>query len=351
LKPGPLECGFDYFFGVPHIGQLPHFFIKNHDVVGLSSDDPIHITRDGAPEWELDYIQRPRTYNPILGVTGGEGTRYTHEDVSIRLADEAVSWLEQQHNDKPFLLYFAPRNVHAPIRPNGRFKGSSIGAYGDYISELDWSVGRILDTIDQMKLTSNTIVIFTSDNGAVQLGHVPAQTVDYQGHKANGPLRGQKTEIYEGGHRIPFIARWPSVVQPGSESNQLIALTDMLATFSDLFGDPLPDDAGEDSFSFLHALLGTESTGEVRENIVHDSHQVQYAVRQGPWKLLLCQGGGGLGWKPENMNLTEPVGQLYNMDEDLGETVNRYNDKPGTVQELTALLERLRQDGRSRSRR
>lgn len=347
LNPGPLEVGFDYFFGIPHVGQYPHIFIENHQVVGLRPDSPLQLVLDERTVNRSSYRQR-LDLTPRHTFTGGEGTSYKHEDLAVALTDKAVAWLEAKPKE-PFFLYFAQRNVHAPLRPNPRFQGqSAIGVYGDFILELDWAAGRILDTLESTGYAGNTLVVFSSDNGAVQMGHRPAEIVDYSGHKANGPLRGQKTEVYEGGHRVPLLARWPGKVEAGATSDQLVALTDMLATAAELLNRSLPDNAGEDSFSFLPALLGRAPAGEVRDTIVHDSNRGQFAIRQGPWKLLLCQGGGGIGWEPVGYDPLKPRGQLYNLERDPGEANNLYVSQRERVGELTALLEQIQMSGRSR---
>lgn len=348
LAPGPLEVGFDYFFGIPHVGQFPHVFIENHRVVGLQADDPLEIVIDPRFHDRDSYLERMNA-TPAHQFKGGRSARYRHEDLAVTLTEKAVAWIEEQQHE-PFFLYFAQRNVHAPLKPNPRFQGSSeIGVYGEFINELDWSVGQILQTLDRRDLAENTLLILSSDNGAVQMGHKPADIVDYQGHKANGPWRGQKTEVYEGGHRVPLIVRWPDRVHAGSTSNQLVALTDLLATTADLLGQKLPDDAGEDSFSFLHALRQGKPTGGVREVIVHDSNQGAMAIRQGPWKLITIQGGGGIGWNADSNIPAEPPGQLYNLALDPAERNNLYEEHPEIVARLTSLLQSIRQSGRSRT--
>jgi arylsulfatase A-like enzyme len=289
----------------------------------------------------------------------------------------------EQHRAEPFFLYFAHRNIHAPLKPNPRFKGTSeIGVYGDFIHELDWSIGEVLGTLDRLGLTENTLVFFSSDNGGVK-AYQRIDHAEIAGHRINGPLRGQKTEVYEGGHREPFLARWPGHIKAGSESRQLIALTDMVATFADLQGVPLPHDAAEDSLSFVPVLLGAPAAAGARASLVNDSMMGLYSIREGPWKLIVGQGGGGsytqerstaadqkksaqasrpafdtddegAGVNPKDAaagshpNPAEPPGQLYNLDDDLGEAKNLYNDKPEIVARLTALLEKIRNDGRSR---
>jgi arylsulfatase A-like enzyme len=350
LKPGPLEVGFDYFFGVPHVGQIPHVFIENHGVVNLDASDPVRILADRRPGWDTDYLHRARTENPDLGVSGGKQATYQHEELAIKLTEKAVAWIAQQKKERPFFLHFCPRNVHAPIAPARRFRNTSqCGPYGDFIHEFDWSVGEILGVLDQHGFTSNTIVILSSDNGAINEGYRPGPKAEYQGHLANGPLRGQKTEIYEGGHRVPFLVRWPGFVAPASRSDQLVANTDLLATTAELLRQRLADDAGEDSFSFLPALLKQKPTQALRDTIVDDSWKGQYAIREGNWKLLLCQGGGGLGWKPE-VDATQPAGQLFNLADDLNENRNLYKEHPDIVNRLSTLFDQIRRDHRSRPR-
>ena len=350
LRPGPLEVGFDHFFGIPHVGQRPHVYIRDHDVVGRKPDDRIKVILDKDERYRLPYTERPREgHTPAHRFEGTEGFSYSHEDLATRLTQEAVGWLERQTADRPFFLYFAHRNVHTPIRPNPRFRGTSeIGAYGDFIHELDWCVGQILDTLDRQGLRGNTIVFFSSDNGAVARGYRPADFVDYEGHRANGPWRGQKTEIYEGGHRVPFLVRWPGKIKPERTSSQLVATTDMLATVAELLGDTLPAGAGEDSFSFLPVLLDRTARRPVRDCLVNDSYTGEMSIRQGPWKLILAQHGGGIGSKNRQDYPALPPGQLFNLDRDPTESRNLYADYPGKVEQLTGLLQRTRESGRSR---
>lgn len=350
LKPGPLEVGFDHFFGIPHVGQLPHVYIRDHEIVGRTSDDHIKLILDKKKGYRLPYTERPREgHTPWHKFEGTEGFSYSHEDLAIRLTNEAVSWLEGQTADKPFFLYFAHRNVHGPIRPNRRFRGTSeIGAYGDFIHELDWSVGKILDALDRKGLSDNTIVFFSSDNGAVSRGYKPADFVDYDGHRANGPWRGQKTEIYEGGHRVPFLVRWPGKIAAQSKSNQLVATTDMLATTAELMGESLPAGAGQDSFSFLPALLNRPAKNSMRNIIVNDSYTGEMSIRQGPWKLILAQHGGGIGGTNKKNDPDLPPGQLFNLDSDPTELKNLYTTYPDKVEHLMGLLKQIKKSGKSR---
>ena len=356
IDPGPCEVGFDYFYGVPAVGQEPKIYIENHEVVGLEPDDPIEIALDPDPAYLMEYYQRPRTRNPRIKMNGGKGAEFQFNDLAVHLTGKAQQYI-QDHSagEKPFFLYFAQRNVHSPLIPHPRFENTSeIGVYGDFINELDWSVGEILKTLEQQNILDNTLIIFSSDNGATEM-HTPVTHVDYNGHKSNGPLRGQKSEVFEGGHRIPLLARWPGHVAAGSTSDQLIALTDMLATFAGLVGVELPDDAGQDSFDMLPVLLGQDGARQIRPHCVHDSMQRHlFAMRSGEWKLILGQGGGGIGsgWgtKPgiEHFTAADPAFQLYNLVDDLAETRNVFAKYPDVARKLTATLESIRREGRSR---
>jgi arylsulfatase A-like enzyme len=344
IAPGPLEVGFDYYYGIPHVGQQPHVIIENHHIVGLTPESPLRLHRDERWIAKTSYLER-YGYPPRHHFTGGKGALYDHRDLALRLTERAEAWIREQADD-PFFLYFAHRNTHGPIIPNERIRGrSGIGAYGDFVLELDWSVGRILDTLDELGLTDDTLVLFSSDNGAV-VRSLP-------GHHVNGELRGQKTEAYEGGQRVPLLARWPGQIEAASRSDALVALTDMLATFSDLLESPLPDGAGPDSFSFLGALLDREQSSAARASLVHNSYRGGFGIRQGDWKLLMFQGGGGRpvgggGWNPFDYDRTIPYGQLYNLSEDLGEQINLYTDEPEQVAAMMRLLRKIRSSGSSR---
>jgi len=349
LRPGPCEVGFDYFWGIPHVGQLPHVIIENHRVLGLTPDDPIRMLPDKRPGFEKDYIERPRLgLATALGVEGGRAARYEHEELAIMMTERAVKWIDEQSDDQPFFLYFAHRNIHGPIRPNKRFRGkSSIGAYGDFLLELDWSVGELLNALDRKGLADNTLVIFSSDNGAIQIYREVVKSATIGGHKLNGPLRGQKTDVYEGGTRVPLLARWPGRIRAGSHSRALVALTDLLATFADFFGVDLPADTGEDSFSFLGALLDRRPRQVVREALVNDSFWNTFAIRRNDWKLILSQTSGGVTSEKIPYDPDKPPGQLYHLGRDLSESVNEYSKHPKIIASLTELLKTYQQSGRS----
>lgn len=224
---------------------------------------------------------------------------------------------------------------------------------------MDWSVGEILDALDRKGLSENTIVFLSSDNGGV-LDYRPSKIIEINGHRINGPFFGQKTEAYEGGIHVPLLVRWPGVIQPQTNSKAIVALTDVFATAAELMGQPLAWNAGEDSFSFLHELTGNEPKQPVRENVVVDATGGLFAIREGRWKLIAGQGGGStrvnyeinVRMVPHQWNYKEepdnPPGQLYNLEEDSGETNNLYYSRPEIVVRLRAKLRDIQYGGRSR---
>ncbi len=348
LKPGPLEAGFDYYFGIPIVNSYPPYvFVENHRVVGLDPSDPIG-----------------RMESRYLGeMQGGKAARWNDNELATTLTAKTIALLERLANqDQPLFLYYAPHQPHRPFTPNARFKGASqYGVYGDFIEELDWSVGEVLGTLDRLELAENTLVIFTSDNGglvdpassAAQRGAgygdgadaPPAPDVN---HQANGPIfRGGKGDIWEGGHRIPFLARWPEGIGPGTRSAETISLTDMLATFAALAGQELTNDAGPDSFNVLPALLGGELDDSMRHPRVMQSGGISgmLSIREGPWKLIDGQGGGG--YRDGKAEPGEPP-QLYNLSQDLAEETDVYAQHPDLAKRLRQLLHTIKAEGRSR---
>jgi arylsulfatase A len=247
---------------------------------------------------------------------------------------------------QPFFLYWALNSPHTPIMPSAAWKGKSpLGAYGDFVMQTDAAVGEVLAAIDAGDLADSTLVIFTSDNGCSPAAGTPA--LEKKGHFASAQFRGYKSDIWDGGHRIPFIARWPGVVKPGSSCRQLVCLTDLMATCADLLGAKLPDDAGEDSVSLLPLLRGEDRP--VREAAVHHSIQGAFSIRQGAWKLELCPGSGGWGRPKDGEARKEglPAVQLYDLAADIGERNNVQLEHPDVVARLTALLEKYMAEGRS----
>ena len=348
LKPGPLELGFGYYFGIPVVSSHPPFvYVENHRVVGLDPADPI-VFGGQAPT-------RPYPEKRLNGISGGKAAHdlYKDEELGTTLTEKAVQWL-RQHRAEPFFLYFATPHIHHPFTPHPRFRGTSeCGLYGDYIHELDWMVGQVLDVLDELKQTENTLVIFTSDNGGML--NLGGKTAWQAGHRLNGDLLGFKFGAWEGGHRIPFIARWPGRIAPGTRSDQLIANVDMLATWAALVGYERKAGEGIDSVNVLPALLGNPEK-PVRDHVVLAPLSPRnLALRSGRWLYVQGQGSGGYdnGLKEiaftqqRNSDITSdgkikpdaPPVQLYDLETDPLESTNVCRQHPDVVQAMQSLLE------------
>lgn len=338
IAPGPLEVGFDYYFGLPIVnGSQPKVFLENHRVVGLDPHDPIKLVTAYSPSGRLQFE-----------AVGGKAARFDPAEIDGRNVEKAVGWIEKVAKDKrPFFLYLALTNPHGPFAPGPRFKGTSeVGPYGDAMHELDWRVGEIMACLDRLGLSAETLLIFASDNGSGMGSYQPGvdHSLDLKGHRPNAPWRGQKTEVYEGGQRVPFLARWPGRIAAGTENGALIALTDMFATACELVGRKVPAGGAEDSFSFLWSLLNTQPRQPVRRSLVTDSMLGLFAIQEGDWKLIEGPGGGGYFPRgPEwSENTSTESGQLYNLADDPGERRNLYLERPDKVAHLKAALMRIK---------
>ena len=262
-------------------------------------------------------------------------------DVLPTLTHKAVETIARHAAaKKPFFLYLALASPHTPIVPSNDWVGKSgLGKYGDFVMQTDWALGQVMDALDQGGIAGNTLLIFTSDNGCSPAAGVA--NLEKQGHFPSADLRGYKADIWDGGHRIPFIARWPGTTPPGGTCSHLTCLTDLLATCAGILGAKLPDAAGEDSVSILPLLQGQNQA--VREAVVHHSIGGMFALRQADKKLILGAGSGG--WS-KNDGDKGPV-QLYDMTRDLGERQNRQADDTALVERMTQLMEKYLADGRS----
>jgi len=346
IRPGPLEVGFDYAFILPATGdRVPCVYVENRRVVGLDPKDPIacdYSVARGAPESFVLGVPR------IGKMTGGKAALWNDENMAATFAAKAAAFIEQ-HRERPFFLYFCTHDIHVPRVPNARFKGTSqAGVRGDTIHSLDWTVGEVLAALDRLKLADNTLVIFSSDNGGVLDPNGPdvehGGTVETNnGHLFNGPLSGTKGGLIEGGHRVPFIARWPGRIKAGGVSKQMISLVDLLATFAAVTGAALPPEAGPDSINVLPALLDASLAEPVRKDLVMHSGAGALAIREGDWKLIPA---GGQGQPAKKKGAAG--GALYNLAQDLGEQKNLYAEHPEIVKRLADLLEKYRTEGRSR---
>ena len=338
IQGGPNSVGFDYFFGISaSLDMVPYTFIENDRVTVLPTENKAFPMTEGRPGGQTR--------------RGPAAAGFKTEDVLPTLARKAVEYIGRQapstKTGRPFFLYLPLNSPHTPIAPTAEWRGKSgISPYADFVMETDWAVGQVLDALDQHGLAGSTLVIFTSDNGCSPAANIPE--LEAAGHPPNGPLRGHKADIWDGGHRVPFIVRWPGMVKPGTTCDQLISLVDFMATSAEIVGAKLPDNAAEDSVSFLPALTG-RADRPLREALVHHSINGRFSIRQGPWKLELCPGSGG--WSspkdPEAVRQGLPSLQLYDMTADLGERKNLQADQPQIVQRLTQLLEKYVSEGRS----
>ncbi len=313
-KDGPLTRGFDEFFGFDRLTDAPTSMFEGDRCTQLIK--PVDLLGEFVKRAESVITTRVKT-------------------------------------SQPFFLYLPLNSVHLPIVPSKEWQGkSAVGEYGDFVMETDWAVGEVLAALDKAGVADNTLVIFTSDNGATGSN---ARSKQYQ-HSSNADLRGGKKTIYEGGHRLPFFVRWPGKVQPGSQSAQLICHTDFMATCADILGTKLPDNAAEDSFSILPALLGTDKA-PLHETVIHHSYDGSFAIRQGKWKLALSADANSstsrkaerrAGKKAgEKVSDTPPANQLYDLSTDKAETKNLQAEHPEEVARLTKLLDQIIADGRS----
>ncbi len=258
---------------------------------------------------------------------------------------KAVGFLRQQSAAKPFFLYIPLAAPHTPWVPSNNYQGTSkSGEYGDFVQQVDAAVGQVLHTLDSLKLADNTLVVFTSDNGP----YWRENFVQQFNHKAAGPFRGMKGDAFEGGHRIPFIVRWPGRVKPGTVSKATTTLANLLATCADILGNRKPAYQTEDSYSILPVLTGKASQVPNQPAVVHSSSIGYFAIRKGDWKLIEGLGSGGFT-EPRNVTVTPggPAGQLYNLAADIAETNDLYTQHPEKVKALRALLADIRQ-GRTR---
>ncbi len=338
IAGGPISVGFDRFFGIAaSLDMVPYTFIEDDHVAvvpTLTNDFPMIIARtNGATR------------------RGPAAAGFEAEAVLPALTAKAIAYLEGRAADakagRPFFLYLPLNSPHTPIAPTAAWRGKSgINAYADFVMQTDASIGEVLGALDRLGLARDTWVIVASDNGcspAAQFSELRAK-----GHEPSGPLRGAKADIFEGGHRIPLVVRWPGRVKAGTRSDRLVCLNDVFATCAEIIGKPVPPDAAEDSISFLPVLEG-RSGAPMRETLVHHSIDGSFAVRQGGWKLELCPDSGG--WSrpvpggPASAKL--PPTQLYDLARDPAETDNIAAAHPEVVARLTGLLERYITEGRS----
>jgi arylsulfatase A-like enzyme len=305
---GPVTRGFDEYFGFHHARMMKSVFENEK------------VTR----------IVEPVDMLPLL---------VKRTSAHIR---------ERAKSGEPFFVYMALNSPHSPVTPSKAWQGKSkLGPYGDFVMETDWAVGEVLAALEESGVAENTLVIFTSDNGCSGPAANTKQ-LEQKGHFASAGFRGYKSDIWDGGHRVPFFVRWPGKVKAGTTSTQLICHTDLMATCGEILGAKLPEDAAVDSVSMLPALVGKDDK-PLREAVVHHSISGRFSIRQHKWKLELCPGSGG--WSAPNDKAAAAKGlpdiQLYDLAADPGEINNLQAEKPEIVERLRAILDRYVAEGRS----
>jgi len=325
IAGGPSTRGFDLYFGTDVPNWPPFCFIENDRTLGIPTE---FLSRESMVK------NQASNQGPALKDWKLEGILPALGDRTIQFIDESV------HKKEPFLVYMPLTSPHTPLAVNPEWKGKSgLNLFADFVMETDAVVGRVLDALEKSGAAENTLVVFTADNGCAP--YVGVEELEKMGHYPSGPLRGYKADAWEGGHRVPFIVRWPGKVKAGTVCNQLVYQADLLRTFADVFDVKLPDTAGEDSFSLMPLLKGEDKP--IRENAVSASIGGTPAVLSGSWKYIPAPGSGGWG---KGGDQTQPV-QLYNLADDLGETKNLAAAMPDKVAEMKTLLEKLITDGRS----
>lgn len=325
VKGGPLALGFTENFLFPaSLDMPPYVYLRNDKVITVPTVTKAFKVpnRPGPAAEDFEAVN-------VLSDFARESREF------IRRSNEA---------GKPFFLYLPLTSPHTPIVPADRWVGKSgLGEYGDFVMETDWVVGEVLAELDDQKVAEDTLIIFTADNGCSPMAKI--EDLAQKGHMVNGPLRGHKADIYEGGHRVPFLVRWPSSVKAGTATDTTVCTVDFMATAAEAVGAELPVDAGEDSFSIMPLLTGKGIYG--RESTVHHSINGSFAIRQGPWKLVLCPGSGG--WsepKPGKAKGAYPV-QLFQLTDDLGERTNLGEKEKARVEEMAGALAKIIREGRS----
>lgn len=325
IKGSPIANGFDTYHGIAaSLDMPPYIWIHDNRFVGTCTTQK-SFSRKGPAHADFEAV-----------------------DVLPEIGRRTVAYIEKQTPATPFFIYVPLTSPHTPIVPEKAFKGKSpLGAYGDFCMQTDAVVGEICAALEKQGFSGNTLVIFTSDNGCAP--YVGVGNLEKKGHFPSAGKRGYKADIFEGGHRIPYVVRWPGKIKPGSKSDETICLTDFLATCADILGKKLPRDAGEDSISTLPVMLGQDYPKPLREATVHHSINGSFAIRQGKWKLENCPDSGG--WsapKPKSKEAKAlPPIQLYNLETDPTETKNLHAEHPEIVKRLSDLLEKYKREGRS----
>ncbi len=361
IKPGPLEIGFNTCFIMPATGdRVPCVYVEDHRVAGLDPQDPLTVSftqkigeePTGKENPELLKMKPSHGHDMTIvnGISrighmnGAKAARWKDEDIADVLTRRAVKFIDE-NKSKPFFLYFATHDIHVPRVPHARFVGKTdMGPRGDVIAQLDWCVGEVMAALKRNQLDTNTLVIFSSDNGPVVDDGYRDEAVEKLGdHKPAGPFRGSKYSIFEAGTRVPMIVRWSGRVKPGT-SDALVCHIDFMASLAALAGQKLADTAAPDSLNTMPALLGESRTG--RETLVE--HAGSLSIRKGNWKFIEPGRGARFNQNTRAELGNAPDPQLYDVAADPGERKNLAAEQPERVSELAAALQKIRADGRSR---
>ncbi len=332
ISNGPTtRGGFDYYYGIiASLDMAPYVYVENDQITAI----PDRVTEDTDKRfWRK----------------GPTGSDFVHEDVLPNFTKRACNYIEEQAAaGNPFYLYFPLPAPHTPILPTPEFQGKSgTNEYGDFCLMCDDLVGQIMESLEKAGVADNTILVFTSDNGCSPMADF--EELAACGHNPSYVFRGHKADIYEGGHRIPLLIRWPEGIKAGSVSDETVCLSDMFATVADILGEDLADNMAEDSVSNLPVWQGKELDGPLREATVHHSVNGSFSIRQGRWKLEFCPGSGGWSFpRPDTPEVEGlPPIQLYDLDADIGERANLQDKYPEVVEKLTALMTQYVRNGRS----
>lgn len=332
IAAGPNQIGFDYFYGITASLDIPPYFYIENDRITASKIDTIEAMQ-GKMFWRK---------GPI-------GDDFKHIEVLPKLTAKAVHYIkEQSKSEDPFFLYFPLPAPHTPILPTAEFQGkSSTNEYGDFVLMVDDVLRQINQTLEETGISENTLLIFTSDNGCSPMADLYELTL--MGHSPSANYRGHKADIYEGGHRIPFIVKWPAKVAQGSVSDEIICSTDLLASCAEILGDALKDHEGEDSYSILPVMQGEIPEVPIREATVHHSIDGCFSIRKGKWKLEFCAGSGGWSFPREEVakKIDLPAIQLYDLENDAAEENNLAAVYPKVVESLRSLMQKYIDEGRS----
>jgi arylsulfatase A-like enzyme len=347
LKPGPLEIGFDYHFGVPsNHGDITGTYVENHWVYGLNKESP----SSPSPPYVTMGQQKGKTVKTLEL----NAPKRIDDEVMATLTDKLVSWIGQQSAEKPFFVYFTPVAVHNPITPSKQTAGKSKGGpFCDFISDLDISVGRVLEALDKQGLAQNTLVLFSSDNGGVNKPEnlTLVQNVAQQaGLKPVGPFRGGKHDVWEGGFRVPYLVRWPGHVPAGTVCDETISIVDTLASIAAITGAALPkvSEGAEDSHDVSKAWLGAKFDSPIRPDVIVHSADGNFAIRKGSHKWIEGIPADDVKPAAKKIHADQFKPQLYDLKADIAEAREISAQQPAVAKDLEALLNRYRDGGYSR---